>query len=157
MQWARCTNGHSHWGPRGAAGLLLARDGCALMQLRAAWVHRGGTWALPGGARERGESPVEAALREADEEMGLAATHVDVRGSRSADCGGWIYETVLGTAVGEPMLTDRSESAGHRWVPESEVAELALLPAFRTAWEHPDRVLRDFVLGTMAPPPRLAT
>ena len=24
MSWATCTLGHAHWGPRGAAGLLLA-------------------------------------------------------------------------------------------------------------------------------------
>ena len=30
-----------------------------------------GTWALPGGALERGETPTEAALREAQEEVGL--------------------------------------------------------------------------------------
>lgn len=149
MQWAVCANGHSHWGPRGAAGLLLARNGLVLMQLRAAWVHRGGTWALPGGARERDESATQAALRESAEELGLSETHVDVRGSRRADCGGWIYETVLGAAIGEPDLRDRAESAAHRWVPEHQVADLPLLPAFRQAWESPDRVLRDFVLGTL--------
>lgn len=149
MQWGVCSNGHSHWGRLGAAGLLLARDGRALMQLRAGWVHRGGTWALPGGARERGESAAEAALRESEEELGLAGEHVAVRGSRRADCGGWVYETVLGTVLGEPSLTDGSESAGHRWVPEERVEELPLLPAFRRAWDDPDRVLRDFVLGTV--------
>lgn len=149
MQWARCANGHSHWGPRGAAGLLLARDGHALMQLRAAWVLRGGTWALPGGARERGETAVEAALRESAEELDLAASHVHVRGSRRSDCGGWVYETVLGVAVGEPRLRNRSESAEHRWVPEADVAQLPLLPAFRAAWEDPDTVLRDFVRASM--------
>jgi 8-oxo-dGTP pyrophosphatase MutT (NUDIX family) len=151
MQWAMCDHGHSHWGRLGAAGLLLARDGRALVQLRAGWVHRGGTWALPGGARERGESAAQAALREAEEELGIDAAHVEVRGTRPADCGGWVYETVLGTVVGEPHVRDRSESAGHRWVPVAEVADLPLHPAFRTAWSHPDGVLRDFVAGTFTP------
>jgi len=153
MQWAMCAHGHSHWGRRGAAGLLLARDGMALVQLRAGWTHRGGTWSLPGGARERDESPVEAALREAHEEIGLGAAHVQVHGSRSADCGGWVYETVLGTLLGEPTIHDRSESAGHRWVPEGDVADLPLHPSFRVAWDDDDRVLRDFVVssGSAAP------
>ncbi len=150
MQWTVCANGHSHWGRLGAAGLLLARDGRVLVQLRAAWTHRGGTWALPGGARERGESALEAALRESEEELGLAATYVEVCGSRAADCGGWVYETVLGTVVGEPTIRDRSESDGHRWVPEDEVESMALHPSFRTAWTHPDGVLREFVRGTGA-------
>ena len=118
------------------------------MQLRAAWVHRGGPWALPGGARERGESAVDAALRESAEELGLAGSHVEVRGSRRADCGGWVYETVLGAAIGSPELVNRAESAEHRWVPADHVADLPLLPAFRTAWDDPDRVLRDFVTGS---------
>ncbi|CAN5123395.1 hypothetical protein BH09ACT12_BH09ACT12_16440 [soil metagenome] len=148
MHWAMCSNGHSHWGERGAAGLLLARDGHALVQLRAGWTHRGGTWALPGGARERGESAVQTALRESEEELGLAASYVEVHGSRPADCGGWVYETVLGTVLGEPSLHDRSESAGHRWVPADEVEAMKLHPSFRVAWADPDQVLRDFVLGT---------
>lgn len=147
-QWTECANGHSHWGRLGAAGLLLARDGRALVQLRARWVHRGGTWALPGGARERGETAVQAALREAAEELGLAAASVEVQDSRSADCGGWVYETVLATVVDEPTIRDRSESDGHRWVPHGEVDDLTLHPSFRTAWNHPDGVLRDFVLST---------
>jgi 8-oxo-dGTP diphosphatase len=150
MQWAMCERGHSHWGRLGAAGLLLAREGRALVQLRAGWVHRGGTWALPGGAIERGEDARAAALREAHEELGLDAAGIEVRGSRTADCGGWVYETVLGTAASEPVVVDRSESAGHRWVPADEVAELPLHPAFRLAWSHPDRVLLDFVRGTGA-------
>lgn len=122
-----------------------------LLQLRARWVHRGGTWALPGGAREAGESAVEAALRESEEELGLAASEVEVRGSRPAECGGWAYVTVLGAAVRSPSLHDRSESAGHRWVPVEEVDALPLHPAFRTAWADPDAVLRDFVRSTLTP------
>lgn len=54
---------------------------------------------------------------------------------------------MLGTLLGEPTIYDRSESAGHRWVPEGEVADLPLHPSFRAAWSDDDRVLRDFVLG----------
>ena len=99
MSWASCTEGHVHWGPRGAAGLLLARDGEVLLQLRAAWAHQGGTWSIPGGALERTESSEDAALREAVEELGLDRSVVVVRGSSIADCGGWPYETVLAEPV----------------------------------------------------------
>lgn len=143
-----CSRGHAHWGARGAAGLMLAREGTVLLQLRARWVHRGGTWAIPGGALERHETPTAAALREAEEELGVPASAVTVRGSRTALCGGWSYETVLAEPIAEVAPRDRSESDGHRWVPWADVAALDLHPGFRSAWEDPDAVLRDFVAGT---------
>lgn len=152
MSWTSCSVGHSHWGRYGAAGLLLARDATVLLQLRAGWAHHGGTWSIPGGALERGESPVEAALRESHEELAVAPDVVVVRGSRVAVCGGWPYETVLAETRGEVVTADRAESADHRWVPLADVDSLRLHPAFRLAWTDPDAVLRDFVAGT-APTP----
>ena len=134
MSWATCTLGHVHWGPRGAAGLLIAHDGQALLQLRARWAHQGGTWSIPGGARERGESSVQAALREAHEELGVEAESVAPEGPYVADCGGWRYETVFARAAAPLRLEDRAESAGHRWVPAEDVDRLDLHPAFRQAW-----------------------
>lgn len=145
MSWATCTNGHAHWGRRGAAGLLLAERGRVLLQLRARWAHQGGTWSIPGGARERGESWVDAALREAREELGLSCHEVDVRGSSRAVCGGWTYETVLGVPTGQLRLADLAESDGHAWVPADEVADLPLHPSFRLAWTAPDSPLVAFV------------
>ena len=147
MTWATCDHGHAHWGRRGAAGLLLAEGGRVLLQLRAQWVHRGGTWSIPGGARERGESGVQAALREAREELGLAEHAVDVRGSSTASCGGWTYETVLAVPTRVLDLRDHSESDGHRWVPLADVAALPLHPSFRTAWSAPDSPIAAFVAG----------
>src|SRR5262245_27861856 len=105
MTWATCAHGHAHWGRRGAAGLLLAERGRVLLQLRARWAHQGGTWSIPGGARERGESAVDAALREAQEEMAISGQDVDVRASYVASCGGWEYETVLAVPSGPVQLT----------------------------------------------------
>jgi len=143
--WTTCENGHAHWGPRGAAGLLLADAGRVLLQLRAHWAHQGGTWSIPGGAREAGESYAEAALREAEEELGVDASAVALRGSYVARCGAWTYETVLAVPLGALALADRSESAGHRWVPIDEVAGLPLHPSFRLAWDDPAGELQRFV------------
>ncbi|MDP3893082.1 NUDIX domain-containing protein [Nocardioides sp.] len=147
MSWATCTNGHAHWGRRGAAGLLLAEHGRVLLQLRARWAHQGGTWSIPGGARERGESWVDAALREAREELGLSPHDVDVRGTSRALCGGWTYETVLGVPTGPLSLADLAESDGHAWVPAEEVTDLPLHPSFRRAWSTPGSPLVTFAAG----------
>jgi 8-oxo-dGTP pyrophosphatase MutT (NUDIX family) len=126
----------------------VAHEGAVLLQLRARWTHRGGTWAVPGGARERGESATQAALREAHEELGVDSTALAVHGSHVALCGGWSYETVLARPTGAPAalgLRDRSESDGHRWVAADEVTDLPLHPGFRRAWEDDASGLAAFV------------
>jgi len=146
MSWATCAHGHAHWGRRGAAGLLLAERGRVLLQLRAGWAHQGGTWSIPGGARERGESAVQAALREAREEMSIRDREVRVHSSYVASCGGWEYETVLAVPAAGPVhLAHLSESVDHVWACADEVGELPLHPAFRKAWEADDGTLRGFV------------
>ena len=148
MSWATCAHGHAHWGRRGAAGLLVADRGTVLLQLRAGWAHQGTTWSIPGGARERGESAVEAALREAGEEMSIRRRDVDVRSTYVASCGGWEYETVLAVATGPVRLAHLSESLDHVWATPDQVGDLPLHTGFRAAWEAPDGELRAFVART---------
>lgn len=134
-------DGSRQWGRHGAAGLLLRAplaDGRAvvLLQHRAVWSHQGGTWGVPGGARDSHESAVHAAVREAGEEAGIAADSLRVRAelvtARAAS--GWTYTTVVADTA-EPLATVRNrESAELRWVVEDEVAGLALHPGFGAAW-----------------------
>jgi 8-oxo-dGTP diphosphatase len=145
MSWATCTHGHAHWGRRGAAGLLLADGGRVLLQLRVGWSHHGGTWSIPGGAKERGESAVTAALREAREEMAIRSSTVEVRSSYVASCGGWEYETVLAVPTAPVHVRHVSESVDHVWAGTGEVTALPLHPGFRRAWEAEDAELRRFV------------
>ncbi|MBF0688845.1 MAG: NUDIX hydrolase [Cellulomonas sp.] len=136
-----CGCGARHWGLYGAAGLLLARrgpDGRAtdvVLQHRALWSDQGGTWALPGGAREPDETAVQAALREAHEEAGVDVSTVAVRGEHVLTHPDWSYTTVLADALAPftPAATD-AESIEVAWVALDDVAARPLLPAFADAW-----------------------
>jgi 8-oxo-dGTP pyrophosphatase MutT (NUDIX family) len=139
--WVRCSAGHRHWGRFGAAGLLLRfrpddREPLVLLQHRALWSHHGGTWALPGGARNRGETAEQTALREAIEETTLDPAVLILQPSPLVDDhGGWSYTTVL-AEMGEfsPVGTRGAEGISLRWVPETQVAELPLHPGFAASW-----------------------
>ncbi|MEJ3406030.1 NUDIX domain-containing protein [Rathayibacter sp. YIM 133350] len=134
--WVEGPDGARYWGRFGAAG-LLAWDPVAgvLMQHRAAWSHFGGTWGLPGGARLEGESAVDGALREAQEEAGVRAGDLEVLTTSVFDVGFWSYTTVIARAVRafEPVIND-PESIAVRWVPVDELDALELHPGFAASW-----------------------
>lgn len=52
----------------------VVRDGERLLVMRRAGAHGAGTWGLPGGHQEYGESPEQTAVREVAEETGLVVT-----------------------------------------------------------------------------------
>jgi 8-oxo-dGTP diphosphatase len=144
--WVVSDTGTPYWGRHGAAGLLLRAprpDGtpAVLLQHRAPWSHQGGTWALPGGARDSHETPEQAAVREAHEEAGLLAEHVQVRATvvtaEVVGAGGahWSYTTVVADAPGLLTTVANRESSELRWVAEDEVVELPLHPGFAASWE----------------------
>ncbi len=137
--WVECQLGHRHWGLHGAAGLLLHTvdpDGSlrVLLQHRADWCHHGGTWGLPGGARDSHESVQDAALREAVEETELDAAQVRVRHTFVDDHGGWSYTTVYGDCVAQLDTVPNEESAALEWVRADRVDELTLHPGFGHTW-----------------------
>ncbi|MQA76883.1 MAG: NUDIX domain-containing protein [Streptosporangiales bacterium] len=139
--WVTCDLGHRHWGRHGAAGLLLRGPGDGssrrpvLVQLRVEWSHHGGTWGLLGGARDSHETPVDTALREAGEEGGIDPSRVRVSGAYTDDHGGWSYTTVLADVTETfPVAPANAESVELRWVPEDELASLALHPHFAITW-----------------------
>src|SRR6185312_7312761 len=81
-----------------------------LMQHRAAWTANGGTWGLPGGARDSHESADQAALREAGEEAGIEADAVAVLDEFVDDHGaGWGYTTVLARLLRPIVLVPQEE------------------------------------------------
>lgn len=142
--WVLCGDGQQRWGRHGAAGLLLRAPGpdpadpLLLLQLRVGWSHHGGTWGIPGGARDSDETAAAAALREAAEETGIDPGVVDVRGEVVDDLGGdpsgWTYTTVVAdVAAALGTVLDR-ESDALQWVAESQVGDRTLHPGFGASW-----------------------
>ncbi|HME74597.1 MAG TPA: NUDIX hydrolase [Mycobacterium sp.] len=141
--WVVSDSGMHYWGRHGAAGLLLRAprsDGtpAVLLQHRAPWSHQGGTWGLPGGARDSHETPEQAAVREAHEEAGLPGEQLSVRATvitATASGTNWTYTTVVADAGELLHAVPNRESAELRWVGEDEVEELPLHPGFAASWQ----------------------
>ncbi len=148
--WVHCAAGHRHWGRHGAAGLLLTRPSPrgpeVLLQLRSGWTHQGGTWGVPGGARDSHETVSQAARREASEETGVDLLLVADVGEDVDDHGSWSYTYVIATAPGHATaFVANRESDAVEWVPLADVDRLPLHPAFAHTWPR----LRDR-LGRLA-------
>ena len=131
-------DGRRFWGRAGAAGLLAVTPADeVLLQHRVAWSHFGGTWGLPGGARDVGESSIDGALREAREETGIDTALLRPRFAVRLDLDVWSYTTVAADAPAAlPIAVSDPESTALEWVPADRVAELPLHPGFADAWPH---------------------
>lgn len=142
--WATCAAGHRHWGRYGAAGLLLIDGDRVILQHRAPWTHEGDSWGVPGGARNREEDALAAAVREAGEEASLTSADVYPIGLYVDDHGGWAYTTVVARPT-RPLnpVAANAESLAVSWQPIATVSSLRLHNGFAAAWQH----LRD------VPPP----
>jgi 8-oxo-dGTP diphosphatase len=143
--WTTCALGHDHWGPDGAAGLMLSHtddQGVTrhLLQHRSPYVQHGNTWSIPGGAINPGETPEQAAHREASEEFGQLP-HYNITGRTTADCGGWKYHTIHGTVdqrfdpSNDMVDPEYGVDEGYgRWHTPEEINQLPLHPGFASSW-----------------------
>lgn len=86
----------------------------------------GGQWALPGGRLDPGETPIEAALREMNEEVGLQA-HTDAVLGLLDDyptrSGYLITPVVIWTEPGVPLRANPDEVASIHHIPLSDLQE----------------------------------
>lgn len=143
----RCSDGHARWGIFGAAGVVfvLQADGeppLVMLQKRSEWAHEGGTWSCAGGAIDEGETPYEAALREASEEVGEIPVHHRELGeyvfSPATD---WQYTTVVLEVDHLFGASVNFETDAVAWVHLDEVETMPLHAGFAAAWPH----LRDII------------
>lgn len=134
--WAEGPDGTRMWGLYGAAGLLAHDPNRGiLLQHRAPWSHFGDTWGIPGGARERDETPFAAALRESFEEASVPESALTPQFTYRRDLGFWQYTTVVArvTTPFEARIND-NESHQLAWVAVDELERLRLHPGFARAW-----------------------
>ena len=106
------------------------------MQHRAAWTAQGGTWGIPGGARDSHETATDAALRESVEECGIDTALVECyREVVTTEKPGWTYTTVFArTVTGDAIdVTPNEESAELRWVALDQLEQHPLHPGFAAA------------------------
>ncbi len=128
-----------------------AQDGAAFLLTRRAPRLRahGGQWALPGGRCDAGETPVETALREMDEEIGLKLSAADALGELDD------YPTRSGYLI-TPVVFWRPEGAAEPVANPDEVETIYRIPIsdiarddaveFETIPESPRQVIRLKVL-----------
>ena len=131
-------DGSRRWGRFGAAGILARHVDASgeahyFVALRSSWTHNGGTWAVPGGALNHGETALDGALREFAEEIGHELDGYEVAEIHEDDHGGWSYTTLVIDVSErfEPPAALQWETAECRWVPATQLAELELFDAFR--------------------------
>jgi 8-oxo-dGTP pyrophosphatase MutT (NUDIX family) len=135
-------DGGMRWGRYGAAGILVRHTGSGepwyFLARRSMFTHRGGTWAIPGGALDEGEDPVTGALREFFEETGLELGDHEIAHTHEDDHGGWTYWTIVVDVaeqfgVPETLNWETSEA---RWVHADELGALQLFDAFEATLLH---------------------
>jgi len=111
--------------PLVGVGVLVLRDGRVLLGQRKG-SHGAGTWALPGGHLEFGETVAQCAIREVLEETGLGINAV-TPGPYTSDvflAEGKQYVTLFVTAhsaTGEAALCEPDKCSGWRWFRWSEL------------------------------------
>jgi 8-oxo-dGTP diphosphatase len=129
------SDGSLRWGRFGAAGVLARSADRFFVAQRSPYCHQGGTWAIPGGALHSDESPLDGALREFAEEIGVALGEFEVVTLHEDDHGGWSYWTVVVDVPSplDPPTQLHWETSATAWVTTDELAGLDLHPAFRAA------------------------
>ena len=150
--WITLASGRVMWGRYGAAGMLLChRDDDVdrrLLARRAHWVHGGnGLWSVPGGAIDAEETPVQAALREFDEEIGAIPPGWRLAGIHEVviEQDVWSYHTCCAFVDERPHYeaTLSLENDEAQWWSVDELKSLPLFGPFEDALPELLRILAE--------------
>lgn len=100
------------------------------------------SWQFPAGAVEAGETPGQAAVREAQEETGMTVSEVKLLGDRVHPATGrQMYYFACEPVSGEAHVADADELDKVEWVQHDKLAELVPHGFFEPVQEHLDSVL----------------
>jgi 8-oxo-dGTP pyrophosphatase MutT (NUDIX family) len=139
----RVFTSHEVTAQRAAVLVLLTPDDppALLLTERAAGLrHHAGQVSFPGGGIEAGETPADAALREAHEEVGLAPSAVTLLGelppARIAVSRFAVRSVVAWWDGRSPLVPAHDEVASAHLVPVTALAD----PAARFTWTHPSGI-----------------
>lgn len=122
--------------PRVGIGVFILRDGKFLMGQRHG-SHGAGTWSVPGGHLEFGETPEQTAIREVAEETGVRIKNVRF-GAMTNDVfesDGKHYVTLWMVSdwdSGEPTILEPDKFIDQKWVDLNTLPK----PLFSPCWEN---------------------
>jgi 8-oxo-dGTP diphosphatase len=121
-----------HREPQVGVGVIVLRDGLVLLGKRAG-SHGAGTWALPGGHLEFGESVEQCAIREVKEETGLLirAVHLGPYTSDVFPAENKHYVTLFVVAEspqGQPQVLEPAKCSAWQWCRWSELPHPLFAP-----------------------------
>ena len=110
-------------------GVVLRSDGAVLL-IRRAQPPAKGSWTLPGGKVEPGETPERAVVREIAEETGLRVAPIAVVETLELEREGYAYRIVdfACRLEGDAEARAATDVDAVRWVLPSELASLDLTP-----------------------------
>lgn len=109
---------------------------------RASYADGYGTWGLPGGWLEFGEDPFVAAMRETEEETGVAVRALEQDGyTANVSASGRLHIVTLfvtcGWIAGEPVNLEPDKQMDVRWVLEDQLGERDLFAPLDAWWRRP--------------------
>ena len=118
--------------PRVGVGVFMLRDGKFLVQQRLG-SHGEGTWSLPGGHLEYGETPEDTAHREALEETGCEIKNVHFAAVTNDffEAEGKHYITwwvISDWKAGEPRIVEPNKCTSQMWTDFDNLPEPLFLP-----------------------------
>ncbi len=128
--------------PKVATGAILPLDGGIVLVQRAIPPSYG-KWVFPGGYVDRGETPEEAAVREAREECGLEVKVTRLVGLYAYPGNAVILTVYAGEVIGGRLAIDEESLAVQVFSP-------AALPWAELAFPSTSAALRDYLAGTRA-------